>query len=118
MTASKPTTLAQPTAISYFHTVPEGGYTGVATYTIDDTDWVNDAGTPVADNGLVPAAASNGYYLLYINGELQEGNVVTSVTAAAVQITFGEVTAIDEGKIIALVVTNFDPDTSAPTITG
>jgi len=118
MTSSKPTTLAQPTAINYFNTAPTGGYTGSATYTIDDIDWVDDAGVAVTAGNLTPAAANNGYYRLFINGELQEGNVVTTVTATAVTITFDASTTIDEGKIIALEVTNFNPDTSIPTITG
>ncbi len=116
MTASKPTTTAKPTATSFFHT--STGHTGALTYTIDDTAWVDDSGTQVAEGGLVPAAANNGYYLLFINGELQEGDVVTTVTTTEVTITFGAATDIDAGKIIALVVTNFEPDTSAPTISG
>ncbi len=118
MTASQPTTTAQPTALKFFNTAPTGGYTGAATYTIDDVDWIDDSGTAVAAGGLTPAAANNGYYLLFINGALQEGNVVTSVTATAVTITFAASTTIEEGKIIALVVTNFDPETTAPTVTS
>lgn len=118
MTASKPTTLAQPTVYRYINTAPSGGYTGSATYTIDDTDWIDDSGTAVAEGGLTPATANNGFYMLFINGELQEGDVVTTVTTTEVTITFGAATTIDEGKLLALVVTNFDPDTSAPTVTG
>lgn len=118
MTASKPTTTAGPAATNFFRVVPAGGYTGQLSYVIDDVDWLNDAGVNVAVGGLVPATADNGYYMLYINGQLQEGNVVTTVTADDVTITFGAATDIDEGKIIALSVVNFEPDTSAPTITG
>lgn len=118
MTALAPTTTANPTVTRFFRTAPEGGYTGQLSYTIDDTDWVGDSGAPVAEHGLVPATADNGYYNLFINGQLQEGNVVTTVTVDAVTITFTEATTIEEGKIISLVVTNFEPDTSAPVITG
>lgn len=118
MTASKPTTTAKPTATNFFNVAPTGGYTGSATYTIDDTAWIDDSGNPVLDGGLVTAAANNGYYALYINGQLQEDGIITSVTATAVTITFGAVTTIEEGKIIALAVTNFAPDTTAPIITG
>lgn len=118
MTSSQPTTTAYPTALRYFNTVPAGGYTGSNTYTIDDVDWVDDAGESVAEGGLVPATADDGYYMLFINGALQEGNVLTGVTADDVTITFTNPTDIEEGKIIALVVTNFDPETSAPVITG
>lgn len=81
MTASQPTTTTNPAPKRYFNTAPDGGYTGALTYTIDDVDWVDDTGTEVAEGALVPAAANNGYYLLFINGELQEGNVVTEVTS-------------------------------------
>ncbi|MPM05129.1 hypothetical protein SDC9_51415 [bioreactor metagenome] len=116
MTATKPTTTAEPAVTNFFHT--STGHTGAVTYTIDDTAWVDDSGTQLLEGGLVPAIANNGYYQLYINGELQEGDVVETVTTTAVTITFGETTTIDAGKIVALVVTNFQPDTSAPTITG
>lgn len=118
MTATQPTTTSNPDVTNFFHTAPTGGYTGAATYTIDDVDWVDDAGNPVTDSGLVTAATNNGYYMLFINGQLQEGSVVTSVSATAVTITFGSVTTIDEGKILSLVVTNFAPNTTAPIITG
>lgn len=116
MTASKPTTTAKPAATNFFYT--SVGHTGSATYTINDTSWVDDSGTAVTDGGLVTASANNGYYALFINGQLQEEGVITSVTADAVTITFGAATDIEAGKIISLAVINFAPDTSAPTITG
>lgn len=109
---------AIPTVLRYFHTVPSGGYTGAATYTIKDEYWVNSAGAAVAEHGLTPATARNEYYLLYINGMLQKGNVVTSVTTDDVTITFGAATTIEEGKIITLAVTNFAVSTAVPTVTG
>ena len=118
MTASQPTTTVEPTIHRYFHITPTGGHTGSATYTIDDVDWIDDTGTAVAEGALVPATADNGYYQMFINGELQEGNIITSVTATEVVITFASTTTIDEGKILALIVTNFAPETSAPVITG
>lgn len=118
MTATAPTTTAKPAVLHFFNTAPEGGYTGLSAYTINSNQWVDDTGTTLAADSLTPASASNGYYNLYINGQLQEGSVVTSVTAAAVTITFGAETTIDEGKIITLVVTNFAPETAAPVITG
>lgn len=118
MTATQPTTTAVPTALRFFNTAPLGGYTGSATYTINDIDWVDDSGTAVAAGGLTPATTDNGYYNLYINGQLQEGDVVTTVTTDSVTITFDATTTIDEGKILTLVVTNFSPVTTAPVITG
>jgi len=118
MTASQPTTTANPTVHRYFNPAPAGGYTGSATYTIDDVDWIDDSGSAVTAGGLVPAAADNGFYQLFINGQLQEGDVLTTVSATEVVITFGAVTAIEEGKILSLVVTNLAPSTTAPIITG
>lgn len=118
MTASQPTTTTNPTTLHFFNIAPAGGYTGSATYTIDDVDWIDDSGTAVTAGGLVPAVTDNGFYQLFINGQLQEGDVLTSVTANDVTITFDSVTTIEEGKIIALAVTNFAPTTTAPIITG
>lgn len=118
MTATAPTTLAKPTVSRFFNTAPAGGYTGAATYTIDDINWLDDTGTPVTAGHLVPATTDNGYYMLFINGELQEGSVVTAVTVDDVTITFSAATTIEEGKVLALVVTNFAPTTTAPVITG
>lgn len=114
MTATAPTTTTVPTVLRYFRT--STGYSGADHYDIPAADWLDDTGsTPGA---LVPAATDNGYYNLYINGQLQEGDVVTSVTTTSATITFGAVTTIDAGKIITLVVTNFEPVTTAPDITG
>lgn len=118
MTASKPTTTAKPTVSNFFNVAPTGGYTGAATYTINDINWIDDSGTAVAAGGLVTATTNNGYYSIYINGQLQEDGIITTVSATAVTITFGATTTIEEGKIIALAVTNFAPDTTAPIITG
>lgn len=116
MTASQPTTTAKPTATNFFYT--STGLTGSATYTIDDTSWVDDSGNAVAEGGLVTATADNGYYALFINGQMQEDGIITTVTAEAVTITFGASTDIEAGKVISLAVINFAPETTAPTITG
>lgn len=116
VTASQPTTTAKPDVTRFFHTVPAGGYTGAATYTIADASWIDDSGATVGAGGLVPVTANNGFYELFINGQLQEGDIL-AVTTTDVTLTFGGNTDIAAGKIIALAVTNFTPETSAPTIT-
>lgn len=118
MTASQPTTKANPIVKNFFNVAPVGGYTGAATYTIDDINWLDDAGVAVAAGGLTPIDANNGYALLFINGALQEGGTLTAVTANSITITFGAVTSIDAGKVITVSVANFAPSTTAPTITG
>jgi len=116
MTATAPTTTAKPDVKRFFNTVPGGGYTGADHYDIPVANWVDDAGSPAGT--LAVAETDNGYYTLFINGQLQEGGVVTTVTTTSATITFAENTTIEAGKVIALVVTNFDPETTAPDITG
>lgn len=116
MTASQPTTKAKPSVTNFFNTVPVGGYTGT-TIEINDVNWVDDTGTPVIAAGLVTAATDNGYYTLFINGQMQEASVI-GVTTTKVTLTFASSVTIDAGKVIALAVTNFAPDTTAPVITG
>lgn len=122
MTANAPTTTSNPTVKRYFHTSPVGGHTGADTYTLtaDGTTagWIDDQGAAVVATGITTAAAGNGYYQLFINGALQEDGILTSVSDTSVVITFDANTDIEAGKIIALVVTNFAPTTTAPVITG
>lgn len=116
MTASAPTTTANPTVKRFFYT--STGLTGAATYTIDDTSWLDDSGTALLAGGLTPVTSNNGFAQLFINGVLQEGDVLSDLTTTAVEITFGAATDIESGKIIVLAVTNFAPTTTAPVVTG
>lgn len=118
MTATKPTTETKPTVTNFFNIAPQGGYTGSQTYTINDVNWIDDTGTAVTAGGLETIVTNNGYALLFINGTLQESSVLTSITATSIIITFGGLTEIEEGKIITVSIVNFNPDTSAPIITG
>lgn len=118
MTASQPTTTANPENVNYFNTVPVAGYIGSATYTIDDVDWVDDNGNPVVAGGLKTIKSNNGYAQLFINGALQESATLTSITPNSITITFGAITNITAGKIITVSIANFGPETTAPIITG
>ena len=115
MSSTQPTTTSNPTVTNYFYQVPAGGLTDT-TFTIDDTSWTNDAGTAVAEGGLVIVSEDNGFTQLYINGELQEGGVLTSVTTDAVSFGFTAETTIEEDKWIVLTVTNLAPVTTTPII--
>lgn len=116
MTASQPTTTAVPTATQYFYT--STGLTGSATYTITDTDWIDDDGNAVTAGNLTTISTDNGYSQVFINGQLQEGGITTSLAATGLTITFDASTDIEAGKIISIVVVNFAPSTTAPIITG
>lgn len=118
MTATAPTTQTFPTASGFFNTAPVGGYTGSASYTIADIDWVDDSGSAVTAGSLIPVTTDDGYVSLYINGQLQESDMLTVLSTTEATITFDSTTTIEEGKIISLIVTNFAPITTAPIISG
>jgi len=115
MSSSALTTTTNPEIKNYFYQVPAGGLTNT-TFSIDDTSWLDDTGTLVAEGGLTPVSADNGFAQLFINGELQEHGVLTTVSATVVEFGFAASTTIEENKWIVLTVTNFDPDTSTPVI--
>ncbi len=115
MTASQPTTTAYPTVKNFFHIVPSGGLSGTS-FTIDDEDWTDDDGDPVAVGGLTTVTSNNGYAQLMINGAVQEAGVLATLSADEVVITFTGATTIDENELIVLTVTNFAPITTAPVI--
>jgi len=111
VTASQPTTTTVPTDLRYFYTFT-ADFTGTTT-TLNATDFVNDTGTAVT--AFTTAAADNGYYQLYINGQLQQSGVY-AVTSASIVLTFDAASTIYANTVLSLVVTNFDPNTTAPTI--
>ncbi|HWS30675.1 MAG TPA: DUF4183 domain-containing protein [Clostridia bacterium] len=115
MSATQPTTTTHPDVKSFFYQVPAGGLTNT-TFTIPDTNWTGDDGITVAAGGLAVVASDNGYVQLTINGQLQEADVLTTLSATQVVIDFPTSTTIEENKWIVLTVTNFSPVTTAPII--
>lgn len=115
MSASQPTTTLTPTAKNFFYQVPPGGLTNT-TFTLDDTDWIDDQGNPVQAGGLETVTTDNGYAQIIINGQIQEQGILTSLTDTEVVLTFPTSTTIEEDKWIVLTVTNFAPVTTAPII--
>ncbi|MCD1260701.1 DUF4183 domain-containing protein [Paenibacillus athensensis] len=80
------TTSVTPTVWRYTATVVLGNILSGVT-TIPATSFKNDAGTSVASNGLT-APGSNGYYNVFVNGNLQMGGL-TTLTAASLAINLG-----------------------------
>jgi hypothetical protein len=106
------TTNVVPTVLRYFYP---------ATASISTTSFVILASKFLKDNGnlataIVTRTANNGYYMLYVNGQLQQSGIYT-VTAASVTIAATAAITIPASGIVSLAVTNFAPS-STTTITS
>jgi len=108
-------TNTNPEVEKYFYNLREDERTG-DTITIPAAQFTDDEGTVIVGN-LTPIATDNGYYLLFINGVLQQSSLYTvSGDGSQVEITEGSTIPVDAP--IVLVVNNFAPtSTSATTIT-
>jgi len=103
------TVLTKPDVKKYFYLMdPQHLDQGVLTIPADA--FVDDDGNPVTE--IATATPDNGYYLLFINGVLQQESLYT-VTSGNVQIT--EADDIEEESPIVLVVTNFAPEADSQT---
>ncbi|HMM32827.1 MAG TPA: DUF4183 domain-containing protein [Clostridia bacterium] len=115
MSATQPTTTTHPDVKNFFYQVPTGGLTNT-TFTIPDTSWKGDDGVNLLSGELAVVASNNGYAQLIINGQVQEANVLTTLSTTQVEFEFPTSTTIEENKWIVLTVTNFAPITTAPVI--
>jgi hypothetical protein len=115
MSATQPTTTTHPDVKNFFYQVPTGGLTNT-TFTIPDTSWKGDDGVNLLSGELAVVASNNGYAQLIINGQVQEANVLTTLSTTQVVFEFPTSTTIEENKWIVLTVTNFAPITTAPVI--
>ncbi|OPJ56233.1 DUF4183 domain-containing protein [Alkalithermobacter paradoxus] len=105
-------TNANPEVVKYFYTLSESEIQG-STITIPATEFVDDDGNPVTEN-LLTVNENNGYYLLFINGVLQQSSLYTvSTDGSNVVITEGDTVPI--GAPIVLVVNNFAPESTSTT---
>lgn len=104
-----------PAVDKYFYELREDERTG-GTVTIPATQFTDNDGN-VITGSLTTAAEDNGYYLLFINGVLQQSSLYTvSVDGAQVVITEGS--TIPVGSPITLIVNNFAPlSDSSTTVT-
>ena len=106
------TTNAVPTVNRYFY--PASAAINTTSFKILATKFFKDNGANAAS--IVTAVANNGYYLLYVNGELQQSGIY-SVTNTAVTIATTAAFTIPASGVVSLAVTNFAPS-STTTITS
>lgn len=81
--------------------------------TIPATKFIDDAGNIMTDN-LTTATTDNGYYLLFINGVLQQ-EILYTVSIDGSQVTVNDAEMIPVGAPITLIVTNFEPTADSST---
>ncbi|MBW7572343.1 DUF4183 domain-containing protein [Caproiciproducens faecalis] len=103
-----------PTELGYFTTASEDvTINSLTSYTLLPDRFVDDDG--VAVTSIIPAATSNGYYTLFIDGTLTQSSMYTVGSAAGVTIGNAALTqtiTILASSPITLAVTNFAPTTA------
>jgi len=100
------TTDINPAVESYFYELREDERSG-GTITIPAAQFTDDAGNQVVGN-LTPVTPGNGYYLLFINGVLQQTSLYT-VAADGSQVEITDGATVPVGAPITLIVNNFAP---------
>ncbi|ACL20248.1 uncharacterized protein DUF4183 [Desulfitobacterium sp. LBE] len=105
-------TAINPAVESYFYELSEDQRTG-GTVTIPATEFTDDAGNVMTGN-LTPVTTDNGYYLLFINGVLQQTSLYT-VSGDGSQVVITDADTVPVGAPITLVVTNFAPVSDSDT---
>lgn len=109
------TTTTNPDVLSYFYKLNTGDLVG-DTLTIPSTSFTDSTGAVVTGN-LTLATANDGYYLLYINGSLQQTSLYT-IGATGSQVVITQASTVPASAPITLVVNNFAPSsTSTTTVT-
>ncbi len=101
-----------PEIENYFYLLEEVDRTDDV-LTIPATKFIDDAGDIMTGN-LTTAATDNGYYLLFINGVLQQSSLYT-VSGDGSQVTVNDAATIPVGAPITLIVTNFAPISDSDT---
>jgi hypothetical protein len=116
MNASTTTnTDTNPEVEKYFYKLQEAQRAG-NTITIPATQFTDDAGNTMTGN-LTPVTANDGYYLLFVNGTLQQSSLFT-VGAAGSNVVITQASTVPVSAPITLVVNNFAPSsTSTTTVT-
>jgi hypothetical protein len=114
ITASTQTSVTtKPDVKKYFYEFDSQDIdSGTGVLTILATDFVDEAGDPVTT--ITEVATDNGYYLLFVNGVLQQDALYT-VSDASVIIPDADTMDIEEEAPIILVVTNFAPEATSTT---
>ncbi|MSU01723.1 DUF4183 domain-containing protein [Tissierella pigra] len=101
-----------PEIDKYFYELREDERTA-DTVTIPATQFTDDTGNVMTGN-LTTATADNGYYMLFINGVLQQSSLYT-VSGDGSQVVITDAATIPVGAPITLVVTNFAPVSDSDT---
>ena len=101
-----------PEIDKYFYELREDERTA-DTVTIPATQFTDDTGNVMIGN-LTTATADNGYYMLFINGVLQQSSLYT-VSGDGSQVVITDAATIPVGAPITLVVTNFAPVSDSDT---
>lgn len=101
-----------PELDKYFYLLSEDERTG-GTVTIPATEFTDDEGNVMTDN-LTVVSTNNGYYLLFINGVLQQSSLYT-VSVDGSQVVITDAATIPVGAPITLIVTNFAPISDSET---
>ncbi len=109
------TTDAVPEVEKYFYNLNAAHRTS-GTITIPATQFTDDTGNTMAGN-LTTATSDNGYYLLFVNGVLQQSSLFT-VGANGSQVVITQASTVPVSAPITLAVNNFAPSsTSTTTVT-
>ena len=108
------TVTLQPNILRYFYELnPDDVDPDTGELTIPATSFVDDTDAPVTDITLVNP--DNGYYLLFVNGVLQQDDLFTVDTT---EVVVQDAADIPEGTTIVLVVNNFLPEAENTTTVG
>jgi len=105
-----------PEVEKYFYDLREDERTG-DTITIPAEQFIDDAGNTMTGN-LATVASDNGYYLLFVNGVLQQSSLFT-VSGGGSQVAITQASTVPVSAPITLIVNNFAPNsTSTTTVTS
>ena len=109
------TTTTNPDVLSYFYKLNSSDLAG-DTLTIPSTSFTDSTGA-VVTGSLTLATDNDGYYLLYINGSLQQTSLYT-IGASGSEVVITQASTVPVSAPITLVVNNFAPSsTSTTTVT-
>ncbi|WP_163538218.1 DUF4183 domain-containing protein [Gracilibacillus sp. YIM 98692] len=108
------TTDTNPQIEKYFYNLSEDERAG-DTVTIPATEFTDDAGNTMTGN-LTTASTDNGYYLLFVNGVLQQSSLFT-VSSGGSQVAITQASTVPVSAPITLAVNNFAP-TSSTSVTS
>lgn len=109
MSATTSNRRVAPTVYRYFRRLNTAvDKVGTNSIVVVASNFLDDNGANVAHNGITQKVASNGYYLLFVNGVLQQTNLYT-VSSSQLSIKSGAA-SLSGNAPVTLIVNNFAPD--------